>query len=221
MRTELLLIFFLLARPIAASAQRVQDAAVLLGFGLEKKIGKSFDISFSHQTQIAENASEVRYSFFDLGLTGHLTRNWSLGAHYRFSAVRNLDNFFSERHLYYLEAQYAKGLGPRLSFSARGRWQAQLAGTMPWESYRPVRQTARLRAGLRLRHYYFVQPYCSLEGFYRLDRSEISNLRTVAGVLLRWNDRFQWNLFYQSDCQLNQSRNRTVHNFGASFNIRL
>ena len=71
-----------------------------------------------------ENISEVGSFFTDLGLNYKLNKFVKLGAYYRYTNKRRLDDSYSERHRYYFDVTL-RGKYIFFTLSFRSRFQSQ------------------------------------------------------------------------------------------------
>ncbi len=166
-----------------------EDAVLLGGINIEKKFDKKTSFTLFNQYAFNENYSELAYFLFDGGLTYRLTRNISFGVNYRFSEIRNLQNFYQDRQTIYGDISYSKGIDD-FSIALRTRYQVNYYGLslQETENYKSNKHFLRNKATLR----YKLNPdntiFVSCEQLYRFDLKDKTDAwRTGAGISHQFN----------------------------------
>lgn len=204
---------------VSAFAQQ-QDFAGIATVAIEKNVGKGLSFELSAQAFQNQNLRETGYFFGDVGANFRITRNFSLGVHYRFMELRNLDNFYDDRQIWYGEVNWSKRFN-RLGLQFRSRYQTSVYGLNYADPYKPNKNYWRNRLGIRYRLDYYWQPFISSEWFYRMDKCELDNFRHIAGMQYRFNEDWSVSLYYQNDWNINRFRNNITHSIGCTISIDL
>ena len=126
MRNKLnFLLAICLLLPFVLSAQ-VNDAGLWASVSIEKKINKSFSVNLSEELRFFENMTELGSFFTEVSLDYKLNKTFGFSAGYRFTNKRNVDDSYSKRHRYLLNATIKRKFN-QLNAGLRLRYQSQYA----------------------------------------------------------------------------------------------
>ena len=205
--TKSILIFiFLLFTSIRNFAQPQNDFRMVTGFSIEKKLSRSFSFSFLNNEIFNQNLNELGVAFADAGVNYKLNRHFSFGVNYRFVKRKNLENFYDDRQMIYVDAAYSKYYS-RFSFSVRSRFQVQYYPKLFSLNYRAPQIYNRNNITLRYKINYYLNPYISVENFMNLNATGkriLTDIRYTAGCFFNINDFFKTEFYYSIDNGLNR-----------------
>jgi Protein of unknown function (DUF2490) len=217
-----LLLLMLQLSTLIANAQ-VKDAGLWTSVNLEAKLVKKLSLSISEELRFNENVTELGAAFTDVGLSYKLNKHFQFGANYRFIQRHRVDDYYSFRHRFYIDAKYSHKLKP-FEVSLRTRLQNQVEdigraadGGIPVYYLRN-----KLSANWNTRKAY--TPYVSLELFSPLNYPRevaFDGIRTVAGVEYEFTKHHKVDAFYLIQKELNVERQVTDFVIGIGYYYKL
>lgn len=197
MRKNLILLL-LYALFLGNSTAQMNDAGLWTNVSLEKKLVSSFAVNLNQEFRFNENFSELGIFFSDLGIAYKVRKGLSVGANYRFTEKRRLDDSYSTRHRYYFDVSYKQKI-TLFSFSFRTRFQSQYADfNSSLDGKIPVFYS-RNKLGIKYNQGGKYKPYFTSELFYQLsnpDGNEIDNVRFALGIDYELSKISSLELFY-------------------------
>lgn len=161
-------VFLILAGKASFSQQ--QDAVLWAGLNLEKKITRQLEVSATMQSGFNQNWQELRFAYAGAGISWRWSPNWTTTLRYRFSQVRNLENFYDDRQVVMADLSYAKSWNAWTA-SFRTRYQQQFYGLHldQDENYKNNKHIIRNRVSLRYRINTANSLLLAQEQYYRMD----------------------------------------------------
>lgn len=200
----LLLLLFLMGNSLFA---QVNDAGLWLSVNLEKKITPAFSACFTEEVRLNENITEVGTIFSDLGLTYKLWKRLKIGAFYRFSLKRRLDDTYNQFHSWYCEASYREKIKP-ISLILRLRYQSKYSDPETSEKSGIANSHIRTKLTLKYDTDKKIEPYVYAELFFGLNstsNSSFDQIRGCAGFEYTFNRMHKIDLHYliRKECQAN------------------
>ena len=212
------LFFFGIIFSCGVFAQPQNDFRAVVGLSIEKKISRSFSVSFLNNEIINQNLSEVALGFADLGLNYRLNRNFSFGANYRFAKSRNLQNYFDDRQMIYADINYQKFFH-RFNLNLRSRIQNQYYPHLFDNSFRPYQTYNRNRLQLRYKLKYYFSLFTSIENFLYLNRNtgrKLTDIRYSSGLNYTFNENVKTEFYFSFDDGLNRINRINYFSLGAT-----
>ena len=202
---------------------QVKDAGLWTSVNLEVKLVKKLSFNLSEELRFNENITELGAAFTDAGLSYKLNKHFQFGASYRFIQRHRMDDYYSFRHRFYLDAKYSHKLKP-FEVSLRTRLQNQVEdigrdddGGMPIYYLRN-----KLNASLNTKKAY--SPYVSLELFSPLNYPRevaLDGIRATAGVEYEFTKHHKVDAFYMIQKELNVERQVTDFVIGIGYYYKL
>ena len=166
---------------LAANAQDQIDFRGIISFNLEKKLSKSFSLTFMNEERFTYDFQELGLAFFDTGIKYKLTDNLSMNGNYRFLLVRNLDNFYDSRHMFYGDIDVSKPVG-RWTFGGTARFQSYFYSHVS-EGYKRPLVYSRDKLEIKYRVNYAVSPFAEFELFVPINHPVRKSVDQVRGTL--------------------------------------
>ena len=222
-RFPVFLVFSLLILWGSVLKGQVKDAGLWTSVNLEVKLVKKLSLSLSEELRFNENITELGAAFTDAGLSYKLNKHFQFGANYRFIQRRKVEDYYSLRHRFYLDAKYSHKLKP-FEVSLRTRFQDQLVdlGRAP-DGGTPVYYLRnKLSASVNTKKAY--TPYVSLELFSPLNYPRevaFDGIRTAAGVEYEFTKHHKVDAFYLIQKELNVERQVTDFVIGLGYYYKL
>ncbi|MDP1623360.1 MAG: DUF2490 domain-containing protein [Bacteroidales bacterium] len=124
-RTGYLLLFILIVTGNVLHSQ-VNDAQMWLSVNLEKKLTTALSLEFTEEVRMNENMTEAGTIFSDLGISYRFLKKFKVGASYRFTLRRRLDDTYKRINSWYAEGSYREKFKP-VSLVLRLRYQLKYA----------------------------------------------------------------------------------------------
>lgn len=220
MNKVFLFIFFL---SFTSTYAQVKDAAVWAGFEAEKNITQKFAIQVSENIRFVENITEIGTAFSEVGLDYKLMKSIKLGATYRFSQKKQVDDFYSIRHRYALHFSYKLKV-KKINFTIRIQYQSGYKDM--YTSENGLTPTNYLRRKLSLKYDLEKKytPFISCELWQQLNNAEengINNIRYQLGIDYELNKFHSFTLSYIIDKELNRNNPWTnyITNIGYKYSF--
>lgn len=213
-------IFFLVCN-LHSSYSQVKDAGLWTNITIEKKLNKDFTLHLSEELRFNENLGELGTVFTDAGLEYKLIKNLNVSANYRFIRKKRVDDFYTTRHRWYLDALYRYKF-KKMIFTLRERYQSQMIRTENDE--KDISPEYYLRSKLTMRYDFDkkYRPFISFELFYQLNNpggNQLDNLRYAAGVDYEINNIHTVDLFYIINKEINVSNPLTEYIIGIGYTL--
>jgi hypothetical protein len=212
---KLITCFLLLAFSFATKAQ-VNDAGLWLNLSAEKKITQKFSTQLTQSFRLNENFSELGTSFSEIGVNYKIQKRLSVGAAYRFSQKRRVDDFYSMRHRYNIDISYKLKI-KKINITLRERFQSRYKDYGTSEKGNVPKNYFRSKITMRYNLNKKYTPFISGELFYQL-AEQIDNLRFKAGFDYEFNKFSSLNLYYMVDKEINVKNPWTNYVIGLGYN---
>lgn len=154
---------------------------------------------------------ELGFVFFDGGIKYRANKMISFNSNYRFLLKKNLNNFYDNRHLIYLDIDLSKSIH-RWAISGTIRTQTEFYDRFYNGSRSPLVYN-RSKINLKYRRNYFVHPFTELEIFCPVNhptRRSIDQFRFSIGSTYTLNDRLRFEGFIQLRQQLQRNPNNSI-----------
>ncbi|MFM9943932.1 MAG: DUF2490 domain-containing protein [Bacteroidia bacterium] len=179
-----LFIFILPCKQLLAQADYIDDAALWIGFNLEKKINDKIYLHLSQQNRITENISTYGRGNIDVGVTYRFTKNIRLMGDYVYLKRPNPDNSFTNEHRLYAALILKKEIG-RWDFAYRNMLQMRMKNIYSSEDGKVPQYYERNKLTVKYELNKFIRPYISGELFYPFYQGKskgLNKVRTAAGL---------------------------------------
>jgi len=207
---------------IQTNYAQYNDAGMWFSINAEKKITPVFSFTLSEEGRFNENISELGTFFTDAGLSYKIGKLFKVSINYRFTNKRQVNDFYSKRHRYYVDLSIRKKFKP-IILSFRTRFQSQYTdmfssstGLMP--SYYS-RNKLTLKFDLDKKY----TPYISTELFSPLNNQDggilIDNARYTAGIEYAFNRMHSLDIFYLIQRECNVKNPETDYIIGLGYNL--
>ncbi len=202
---------------------QVKDAGLWTSVNLEVKLVKKLSFSLSEELRFNENITELGAAFTDAGLSYKLNKHFQFGANYRFIQRRKVEDYYSLRHRFYVDAKYSHKLKP-FEVSLRTRFQDQIEDLgRAADGGQPIYYLRnKLNASLNTKKAY--SPYVSLELFTPLNYPRevaLVGIRATAGVEYAFTKHHKIDAFYLIQKELNVERQVTDFVIGIGYFYKL
>ncbi len=199
MKRGLSVYFFTCILATTCFAQRQNDLVLTSGLVVEKKLSRSFTASLTNQYTLNQNLDELGYFYYDMGISYKLNGNFSGEVHNRFIQFRNLDNFYDNRQMPYVDLSYSKS---RKNFllTFRSRLQETFYGFHFEQTYHKPALYSRNNVSFSYRINYYINPFISFEIFYPINnplRKGMDQFRETAGMSYTFNRTYKVETYYQ------------------------
>ena len=216
------MIIFLVFSGITASSQ-VNDAGLWLSANVEKKIYRSFSVTFTEEVRMNENITEIGAIFSDLGLSYKFLKRFRVSANVRYINKRRLDDSYDNRIRYYFDLSYREKVNPVI-FLFRVRLQSQYTdifsspdGKIP-DKYARTKLTVKLDLNKRM------EPYLYAESFFLLNDPNgmlFNGTRYCAGIEYSFSKHHMVDIFYmiQKEYQVNNPEMDFIIGIGYYFTL--
>ncbi len=198
---------------------QVNDAGLWLSVNIEKKITPLLSAYFTEELRMNENITEAGTIFSEFGLSYRLSKRFKVGATYRHSHKRNLDDSYDTRQRWYFDFTYRERVSV-LTLLLRMRFQTEYTdfytsaeGKVP--EYHIVPKLT-IKADLN-RNYV---PYIYAEPYYRVNDpvyGPCDKLRLCAGVEYTINRMHMLDLHYLIQKEYNVKNPETDFVVGLSY----
>jgi len=202
---------------------QVNDAGLWTSVSLEVKVVKKLKANVSQELRFNENITELGAAFTDIGLQYKVSKCWQISANYRFIQRRRIDDYYSFRHRFYVDAKYEKEVN-HLGLIWRGRIQDQYSdigraadGGIP-EYY------LRNKFTLKWNTKKTITPYLATELFSKLDYPHtdfIDGLRAAAGIEYAFTKHHKMDVYYMLQKELYTSKPQTDFIIGIGYLYKL
>ena len=185
---------------------QVNDAGLWASISIEKKLTQRLSLGFTEEARFNENISELGTLFSDIGLGYKFFGGEWLGvsANYRFIDKKRLDDSYSTRHRWYIDAVVKKKFG-MLVPSFRTRFQSQYADVFTsdagWKADHYTRNKLTLKLDMEKKY----KPFISAELFTQLNDGALlnDNVRYAAGVDYSFNEHSAFGIGYLVEREMN------------------
>jgi hypothetical protein len=204
----------------AVNGQKQQDAVAWVMVNIEKKITNRFSLGLMTQTAFNQNFREMGAAYLDLGVTYKLSKHISVAGNYRFTEIRNLDNFYQPSQRVYADVTLSKGY-KKFYFQFRSRIQMQYYGIDPTDSYRASKYMNRNRFSIKYNINRVYSPYIFLEQFYRLNNAHnTESIRAGIGLTYKFNLQHRIDFYFLNQFQMNRNTSRIDYIYGATYSYK-
>ncbi|HNY01320.1 MAG TPA: DUF2490 domain-containing protein [Bacteroidales bacterium] len=190
---------FLLAMAAGPLRSQVNDAQLWLNLSAEKKLTSHLSAEAGGELRLNENMAEAGTIYGEAGLSYRFLKKFRVGAFYRYTLKRRLDDTYKQHHGWYAEAGYRDKIG-RIRLQARLRYQSRY--NEPMTSDDAAIPNDHLRAKLTLKYNLKkskFEPYISGEGFFDKRApcyKKFDQLRLCAGIEYAFNRMHMIDLSY-------------------------
>jgi hypothetical protein len=203
------------------SSGQVNDAGMWLDLNLEKKITPVLSACFTEEIRLNENITEVGLLYSDLGLSYKFGNKFKLGANYRFTKKKRLDDTYQNFHSWYFDASYREKLKP-VNMILRLRYQSKYTESFTWEDGVVAKSHIRTKLTLKYDLNEKFEPYAYGEAFFRLNDPvyyPFDQLRLCAGVEYTFNRMHKIDLYYLICKEYNVKHPETDFVIGVSYSV--
>jgi hypothetical protein len=196
---------------------QVNDAGLWLNLDVEKKITQKFSAEFSQALRYNENITEIGTSLSEIGLSYKVIKPLTVGAAYRFSQKKRVDDFYSNRHRFSFNISYKIKVN-QFKISLREQFQS---------SYKDIGVSAdggiaknHLRSKITLAYDLEKKytPYVSYEMYYEIGEY-IDNTRYKAGVEYEINKFHIVEISYMIEKEINVNKPWTNYVIGLGYKL--
>lgn len=208
---------------LTPSIAQQQDFISMNAVHLRKRVSRSIEFGISNQTAFNQNIAELWILYHDAGVIWKIRPGLSTELHYRLVRLRNLDNFYENRSLFFHAIKFSESFG-RFNISVRNRTQQMVYADHWNDTYRGPRWYVRDRLALRYRLNYFWQPYISAEIFNPLNhpaRKGIDQIRYGVGAVYNFSDRNRLDASFQVFSLINRSQDKRFYVLNLNYFILL
>ncbi len=211
------LLLLLTTSPVLA---QVKDAGLWLITTAEYDISQKFSTEITEELRFNENVTELGKFFTDIGISYRFLKDFKTSFHYRFINERKRDDYYSQRHRWYLDVGYYLKKKP-LELNIRTRYQSQYANYTSSADGKVPSSTWRNKIGLRIDPGKKWNPILSFELFTDMKRKLNEKVRFIAGVNYKPDLKHQFSLFYLHQRDLNQNNEQYEYIWGLGYSINL
>ena len=172
------LLLFIVSGKAQAQADYIDDAALWIGFNLEKKLNDKVYLQLSQQNRITENISTYGRGNIDFGVTYRFNKNIRLMGDYVYLKRPNPDNSFTNEHRLYTALILKKEIG-RWDFSYRNMVQMRMKNIYSSEDGKTAQYYERNKLSVKYEWNKFLSPYLSGELFYPFNQTQNRGLKKI------------------------------------------
>lgn len=223
MRNRLIFLLpFCLLTPFVLSAQ-VNDAGLWASINLEKKINKKFSVHLGEELRFYENITELGSFFTEASLEYRLNKTFGFSAGYRFSNRKRLDDSYSKRHRYLVNATVKRKFN-QINTSLRLRYQSQYADYYSDEDGQVPSNYLRTKLSFKYDLNKKYTPFLSGETFIHTNRADgmlIDNYRIEGGIEYEFSKVSSIQLSYIFNKEVNVNDPWTMYVLGISWSYVL
>jgi hypothetical protein len=213
-----LLLFFLLLAGKIVFAQ-VNDAQLWTSVNLEKKLTPDLSIEFTEEVRIIENMTEAETIFSELGASYMFWKRLKLGAAYRFTLKRRLDDTYAHLNSWYVEGSYHEKIKP-FRFVLRLRYQSRYAEAFTSEKAGTPKNHLRTKLMVKYDLSKKTEPYVYAETFFKIGvpaAESFDELRLCGGVKYAFNRMHKVDLHYLFCREYNAANPETAYVIGVGY----
>jgi hypothetical protein len=215
-----IILFLCLVASWSGIAQ-VRDAQLWMNAEVNRKITPDLTAGIAQEVRIEENITEAGSMLTDAFVHYRLNKRFRIGAAYRFSMKRRVDDSYALRHGWFTDVTFREEVS-RLSMKLRLRFQSRYAEDfysgetgLP-ESHLRAKLTLKTDPGIRL------QPYITGEMFFKVNgriTGSFDQYRISAGVEYPLSRMHSIDLSYKiaQEVQVNKPDTRYVIELGYIF----
>lgn len=188
-----------------AQADYIDDAAVWVGFNLEKKLTDKIYLQLSQQNRITENVSTYGRGNIDVGVTYRFTKNIRLMGDYVYLKRPNPDHSFTNEHRLYAALVLKKEVG-RWDFSYRNMVQMRMKNIYTSEEGKIPQYFERNKLSVKYQLNKYFSPYVSGELFYPFNQTKnkrLKKVRTTIGLDYKINRKTNVEVYFLYQHELN------------------
>lgn len=197
--TKRILILILFLFSITAGFSQNNDFGIWYDAAAEHNLLRDLEIELSASIRTFNNASRIRETFLETGLTYQLNKNISFAGSYRLSENIEDDEDYHIRHKYFIDTEGTEKLG-NFAFSGRLRFTQQFMTYFKDEEDKISDLHGRFRLEALYNTPLFpVDPYISAELFYPLNKNpdkEIEKTWFITGIEYRLSGKHSIDIRY-------------------------
>lgn len=215
----LLFLFFILAGSTLRS--QVNDAQLWMSVKLEKKLTPALAIEFTEEVRLDENITEVGTIYSDLGISYRFWKRFKIGASYRYSLKRRLDDTYEARHSWYAEGSYREKIKPVI-LVFRLRYQSRYAESFTSEKAEVPKNHLRTKLTVKYDLDKKFEPYVYAETYFRTGvpaSQSFDELRLCGGIEYAFNRMHMIDLHYIFSRAYNVKNPETDYIIGISYSF--
>jgi hypothetical protein len=208
MKKGLFILFFALSSSVFGQNQ--VDFRSMLSVNVQKKINRRVSATCIVAEFQTYDFQELGFAFVDAGFKYKLSNSFGINANYRYFLKKNLDNFYVNHPMLYVDLDYSKGI-KRLTIGATSRLQGFYYGKII-DGYRNPSYYSRNRLNLKYRLNYYWQPFTEVEIFIPLNnpkRQSLDQIRYNLGFCYTFNDYLKVEIFERIQQQMNRAPSNT------------
>jgi hypothetical protein len=213
------LFLFLLILAGNSLLAQVNDAQLWSSVNLEKKLTPALSIGFTEEVRIIENITEVETIFSEIGVSYRFWKRFKLGAAYRFTLKRRLDDTYEKRNSWYVEGSYHEKIKP-FRLVLRLRYQSKYAEGFTSEKSGIPKNHIRTKLMVQYDLSKKIEPYVYAETFFKTGvpaAESFDELRLCGGVKYSFNRMHKVDLHYLFCREYNDTNPETAYVIGAGY----
>jgi len=210
--TATILFSFILTSQIFAQRK---DFSIWENISLEKRIAPKLMLNFKHQGRISNNATQLKYYYFDIGLTYKINKSFQTAFGYRFIHNSTTENITSKRHRIYWMLCYKIKLKPFI-LSYRHILQSQVQDIYSSENGKLPNYFTRSKVAIKYDLNKFT-PYLATElksGIIRWNQLVPNKVRLFVGCNYKFNKLNEIELYYLLQKQISVNNPQTTYILG-------
>jgi hypothetical protein len=162
--------------------------------------------------------TELGVAFMDGGIKYRFNKTIGVNGNYRFLLKRNFNNFYDNRHIFYIDLDFSKNI-QRYTFGGTCRAQTEFYDRIVNTTRMPLVYN-RTKVNMKYRLNYFLHPFTEIEIFYPLNhpvRKNIDQFRFALGSAYVLNKNIKIESYLQIRQQLHRSVNYSVFLIATNF----
>lgn len=217
-RQGYLLLFFLVLAGNSVLSQ-VNDAQLWLSVNLEKKLTTDLTVDFTEEVRMDENMTEVGTIYSNLGVSYRPWKRFKVGAFYRFTLKRRLDDTYERLNGWYVEGSYREKIKP-LALALRLRYQSRYAESFTSEKAEIPKNYFRTKLTVKYDLQKKFEPYIYAETFFRTGvpaSVSFDQFRLCAGIEYSFNRMHMIDLHYLLCREYNDANPETDYVIGVGY----
>jgi len=213
-----LLVFLMMLAGNSLRAQ-VNDAQLWMDVNLEKKLTRALSVEFTEEVRMNENITEVGTIFSDLGVSYRFIKHFKVGASYRFTLKRRLDDTYKQMNSWHVEGSYREKI-KQLALILRVRYQSRYAETFTSEKATIPNNHLRTKLTLKYDLKKKYEPFLYVETYFQTGVpawQSFDQLRLCAGIEYTFNRMHMVDLHYLFCREYNTKDPETDYVIGISY----
>ena len=206
----------------AQETKVIKDLRLWTGAKIEKTFAKDWKVSLEQEIRFKENISEINNTFTEAGMRYRISKNFALGAGFRYTWDKKQDSTYQGYSRYNIDLRY-KGKLNYLNIYYRLRYQREVEDFAIFDLSAPYVKQLRHRVSIRLTSLKHIAPYVSGEIFQIFTPytdPQFGYYRIVAGILYEPGRIGEFNVAWGFNRELSSSQPAMIYMFKVNYTYK-